>query len=219
VTIGDFEVEITSARVGGGWQAVGILPDGKKVVSGPSSSRETAEDDVKQQAEARLYPQRRYDVNRPFESMKNCSYCSKREPCGCRKGARKPLSEPSDGLKQFRQDRSRSGAARDVRRSLSMKEMAVVKHLADQLLEELPGEYEIHPDTGEEVKRPRCPHCGGPGQAGTGSGQFVCVNCGSKFAADMSRYDTEFLRGIPAKASFYPSDGGSGGGGGGITTA
>lgn len=67
--IGDFEVELTSARTETGWQAEGILPDGHRVRSGPCKSREDAEKDIKQQASARLYPQRRYDVNRPFESI------------------------------------------------------------------------------------------------------------------------------------------------------
>jgi hypothetical protein len=69
VKIGDFEVEVSSGRVGGSWQAVGVLPDGQKVTSAPCKSREDAEHDVKQQAESHLYPQRRYDVNRPFESL------------------------------------------------------------------------------------------------------------------------------------------------------
>ena len=67
--IGDFDINVTTVRIGGGWQAEGILPDGKKIISGPKSTQEDAEHDVEQQAKARLYPQRRYDVNRPFESL------------------------------------------------------------------------------------------------------------------------------------------------------
>lgn len=278
--VGDFEVEITSSRVGGGWQSIGILPDGKKITSGPSTSREDAEQDVKQQAEARLYPQRRYDVNRPFESMpkaKSCGYCGKREPCGCRKGAKKPLPEPDDHLKQFRQDRSRSPQGAAVRKQLGMESMnlnedkwlksavnpehkgyctpmtkktctptrkalasrfkkgdlhqegrkypeiteseeAIVIHQADQLLEDYrDSAYEIGPE-GEQVDRPDCPYCGGAGDA-IAPGRFQCINCGSKFMADLSRYDTNLLSRVPAKASFYPSDGGGGGGGGGFTSA
>lgn len=69
--VGDFEIEVTSGRTKGGWQSVGALPNGKKVTSAPSVSREAAEYDVKQQALAHLYPQRKYDVNRPFESMES----------------------------------------------------------------------------------------------------------------------------------------------------
>src|SRR5208337_1789114 len=67
--IGDFDIEITSVRIGGSWQAEGKMPDGKKVISAPKNSKEDAEKDVEHQCRSRLYPQRRYDVNRPFESL------------------------------------------------------------------------------------------------------------------------------------------------------
>lgn len=172
--IGDFEIEVSSGRISGGWQSVGILPDGKKVISGPSSSREAAESDVKQQAEARLYPQRRYDVNRPFESMNK----------------------------------------------LSDADRAIVKHQADQLLEDSRDFLELSLD-GNEIVRPECPHCGGQESNDLGDGKHKCPNCGGVFRANINQFPNQYPAGQlpPAKASFYPSDGGGGGGGGGFTSA
>lgn len=167
--VGEFEIELTSARVGGGWQSVGILPNGKKVTSAPSSSREDAEHDVEQQAKAHLLPQRRYDVNRPFESMKNTE---RKYP------------------------------------DLAESEEAVVMHQADRLLEELPFPYEINAETGEQIDRPECPHCGGFGEPLT-PGRFRCMNCKMTFSADLSRHPPGSIPHMPPpKASFYPSSGG-----------
>lgn len=72
--VGDFDVQVTTARTDGGWQATGVMPNGNRITSGPCTTEEAARNDIKQQATARLYPQRKYDVNRPFESMNNRKY-------------------------------------------------------------------------------------------------------------------------------------------------
>jgi hypothetical protein len=173
--VGDYDVEVTSGRITGGWVSTGVLPDGKKVTSAPKSSREDAEHDVKQQATARLYPNRRYDVNRPFESMKSRKF-----------------------------------------KHLSPADEAIVMHKADRLIEAVTQPYEIGPE-GEEVHRPECPNCGGPGDA-IDVDQCICMNCDSVFPMD-SKSDSALLgriskRGpLPPKASFYPSGGASGGAG------
>lgn len=67
--IGDYSIDVTSLRINGGWQSRAVLPDGKEIISGPKSSQHEAEEDIKHQAHARLYTQRKYDVNQQSESM------------------------------------------------------------------------------------------------------------------------------------------------------
>lgn len=67
--IGDFDIEVESSPVQGGWTASALLPDGKKVISGPSSTEEGARHDVFLQAQARLYPQTKVEFTKRFESM------------------------------------------------------------------------------------------------------------------------------------------------------
>ena len=237
--IGDYDVKIIASRVGGGWQAEAILPDGKRVVSGPCSSAEDAEHDVEQQAKARLYPQRRYDVNRPFESMNieekkaklgtGARFAKLERTLSHKKGIRDPAAvAAAHGRKTLGKKRFQQLAAAGRRRhsesverrypDISAADEAVVMHQADQLLEAVASDYEIHPETGEQVERPECPNCGGPGEA-IAMGRYRCANCGSSFAADLGRYDARSIAQVPAKAAFYPSDGGTAGGGGGMTTA
>lgn len=69
VNIGDYDIKIEAYRIGGGWQASSRLPDGKEIISAPKSNSRDAIRDVIDQAKARLYTQRSYDVNRPSESF------------------------------------------------------------------------------------------------------------------------------------------------------
>lgn len=210
--IGDFDVEITSGRISGGWQAVGILPNGKKLQSAPCSSREDAEHDVKQQAEANLYPQRRYDVNRPFESMKlgenkflkgainpeHKGYCTPMSKSTCTP-RRKALA------RRFK----KGGDLHNE--SLSDADMAIVMHQADQLLEDARDYLELSLD-GNQIERPECPYCGGEQSEPVGEGRHKCPNCNGVFAANVNQYPAGPLP--PKKASFYPGGGGGAGVGG-----
>lgn len=240
--IGDFDVEVSSIRVGGGWQSSGILPDGKKIISGPKSSREDAEHDVEQQAKARLYPQRRYDVNRPFESMNiderqaklgsGKRFAKLERKLSHQKGIRDPGAvAAAHGRKTLGKERFQKLAAAGRRRhsesveqkypDLSPADEAIVMHQADRLLEEvipLPSVHEIDPESGGMVRRPECPNCGTQGEP-RGNGTYDCPGCGTKFSADISQFGTGRSAVSRPKGAFYPSDGGSAGGGGGITSA
>jgi len=68
VKVGEFEVEVTSSQSDSGWVATGILPDGQKIISGPASSQKDAIHDVMLQAEARLYPMKKIEFTKKFES-------------------------------------------------------------------------------------------------------------------------------------------------------
>lgn len=214
--IGDFEIEISSGRISGGWQSVGILPNGRKLMSAPCSSREDAESDVKQQAEAHLYPQRRYDVNRPFESMNENKFL-KGAINPEHKGFCTPMSKSTCTPRRKALARRFKKGGDLHNESLSEADMAVVMHQADQLLEDARDYLELSLD-GNEIVRPECPHCGGQEAHDLGDGKHKCPNCSSVFRANIAQHPTQYPAGQlpPAKASFYPSDGGGTGGGSGM---
>jgi hypothetical protein len=238
--IGDYDIEIVSTRIGGAWQAHGKMPDGKEVISAPKSSKQDAEHDVESQIRSRLYPQRRYDVNRPFESM-NLSERKAKLGSGARfaklerslshkKGIREPGAVAAAvGRKALGKERFQNLAATGRRRhseSLSPSEHAIMLHQADRLLEAATC----------ECADPACPACGGRCQnrASTNlkridmddlTGTMFCSACAEDalssglFARNISGYVTGSRHASARpKASFYPSDGGSGGGGGGISS-
>lgn len=213
--VGEFDVEVQSARVGGGWQAVGILPDGKKIVSGPCSSRETAEHDIKQQALARLYVQRKYDVNRPFESMSKLGENKflKGAINPDHKGYCTPMSKSTCTPRRKALARRFKKGGDLHHESLSEADMAIVLHQADQLLEDARDYLELSLD-GNQIERPECPHCGGDQSEPVGDGRHKCPQCGGVFSANVNQYPAGPLP--PGKASFYPSDGGGTGGGSGM---
>ncbi len=238
--IGDFDIEITSVRIGGSWQASGKMPDGKNVISAPKNSKEDAEKDVEHQCRSRLYPQRRYDVNRPFESMNldenkpklgsGKRFAKLERTLSHKKGIKDPAAvAASIGRKELGKGRFQKLAAAGRRRhsestdqkylDISPADEAVVMHRADQLLENipLPSVHEIDPESGSSVQRPECPNCGAPGQA-LGDGRFQCPGCGTHFSGDISQFGTGGPVSMRPKGAFYPSDGGGGGGGGGITS-
>jgi hypothetical protein len=223
VKVGDYDIEVTSTRIDGGWQSTASLPNGQKVISAPKSNQHDADRDVFDQAKARLYPQRAFDINRPTESMnieekekwlkgavnpKHKGYCTPMSKSTCTP-RRKALARRFKRGDLHQESRKYPG--------LSERDEAVIMHRADKLLEDVGGVYEIDPATGSHVDRPECPYCGGEGEA-VDQGRYRCINCGSPFSADLTKYDTRLLGRVPAKAAFYPSDGGSAGGGGGVTS-
>jgi hypothetical protein len=147
VTIGDYDIEITARRIGGAWQALGKMPYGKEVISAPKNSQSEAMDDVARQIRSRLYPQHRYDVNRPFESMNlderkaklgsGARFAKLERSLSHQKGIRDPgavaasVGRKALGKKRFQ----KLAVAGHHHESLSEMDQAIVLHRADQLLE------------------------------------------------------------------------------------
>lgn len=187
--IGDYDIEINCARISGGFQAIGKMPDGREVISAPKSSQQAAEQDVAQQIRSRLYPQRRYDVNRPFESMNiderkaklgsGARFAKLERSLSHKKGVYDPAGlAAAMGRKSLGKKRFQKLAAAGRRRhseSLSEMDQAIVMHQADRLLEAVSkgteadrmarslGAYQIkaHPFGGKNYKDARWYAAGG----------------------------------------------------------
>lgn len=80
--VGDYHIKVTASQTGSGWTATAILPDGQKVISGPSSTEEGAKHDVCVQAKSRLYPKQKVEFTKQFESMSKETAILKRRADG-----------------------------------------------------------------------------------------------------------------------------------------
>jgi hypothetical protein len=162
VKVGDYEIEITSSQTNGGWTVTAILPDGRKVISGPASTQEAARHDVFLQAQSQLYPQVKVEFTKRFEDMnieekKLTTAARKRIPKGDFAIPRKapesgsyPIEDKNHArnalarVSQFGSSAEKARVRAAVHRKypgISSKDEAVMMHRADQLLEVVGREW------------------------------------------------------------------------------
>lgn len=242
--IGDYEIEVKSQRYGGGWQSVGYLPNGRQVISGPSATREAAENDVRQQAMMHLLPapglQSQFEAeitkrraDRLLEATQN-----RFNPKGLKRNHR------GDLLDKWGRKMATNWDEFEKRRNRQKNPLHnATGKLAETAQFGLPYGYRPYKcltcghqksigTNHTDVCFDHCPGCswrGGMHPEGgvyhpshTRAFQFdpsQTDQFDKLLGVDMEERPRKKERSAPPKASFYPSDGGGGGGGGGFTTA